>query len=257
MMLFILTGGATFAFPQSPNDNIGKSGKSLSGTKQPDRFAASPESGAVGTGVCNRNGNGRMHRFSRSKNQVNDNFSNTAETLSTKEIHALNVMREEELLAHDVYTLFHGLYQMPVFKNISEAETRHAEAVKQLMLKYNLDDPAANHVAGKFTNPDMQALYNSLALKGKSSLVEALVAGATVEDMDLNDLHNHIANDVENQDIMLVFGNLEKGSRNHLRAFNKHLAGRGINYAPKYISQEYYNQIIMAPHESGPASFTN
>ena len=173
------------------------------------------------------------------------------EPLSTTEISSLNQMREEELLAHDVYVALYTLYKMPVFNNISKAETQHADAIKTLLLKYSLPDPALNHVAGVFVNADLQALYASLVAQGKASLNEGLTVGATIEDLDINDLHNHILNDVDNKDILFVYGNLEKGSRNHLRSFNALLKVRKVTYVPQFISMEYFNQIISTKHEIG------
>jgi len=139
-------------------------------------------------------------------------------------------MREEELLAHDVYVLFYTLYKIPVFNNISLAETQHAGAVKTLLLKYRLPEPALNHVSGVFVNSDLQALYTRLVAEGKGSLTAALSVGATIGDLDINDLHNHISADVDNQDILFVFSNLEKGSRNHLRSFYRLLIAKGLTY---------------------------
>jgi hypothetical protein len=182
-----------------------------------------------------------------------DNCINSlpAESLTQAEIDALTTMREEELLAHDVYVQLYALYHMPIFNNISQSETQHTLAVKTLLLKYNLPDPAQNHVSGMFVNTDLQALYTSLIAQGSGSLNAALTVGCTIEDLDINDLQNHITNDVDNQDILFVFGNLEKGSRNHLRSFYTLLKKRGITYVPQFISLEYFNQIITTPHETG------
>jgi hypothetical protein len=173
------------------------------------------------------------------------------EDLSAEEIEALTFMREEELLAKDVYVLFSSLYNIPIFTNISLSETQHALAVKRLLLRYNLPDPAENHVAGEFENQDLTTLYTSLTTLGSTSLVDALFVGATIEDMDINDLHTHIATDIDNLDILYVFGNLEKGSRNHMRSFYKHLKAKEVIYEPQYISQEYFDAIISSPHEAG------
>ncbi|MFZ4549736.1 MAG: DUF2202 domain-containing protein, partial [Bacteroidales bacterium] len=143
------------------------------------------------------------------------------EPLSAAEIDALTTMREEELLAKDVYVLMYSLYKVPVFNNISKSETQHTLAISTLLNKYGLTDPAINHVAGIFVNPDLQALYTSLVAQGNTSLISAFTVGATIEDLDINDLHTHIATDIDNQDILFVFGNLERGSRNHIRAFNR------------------------------------
>lgn len=173
------------------------------------------------------------------------------ESLSAAEIEALNTMREEELLAKDVYVLLYSVYKTPVFNNISKSETQHTLAVSALLQKYELSDPAKNHVAGVFVNPALQALYTSLVAKGSTSLISAFTVGATIEDLDINDLHTHITNDIDNQDILFVFGNLERGSRNHMRAFNRQLKAKGVTYTPQFISQEYLNEIIANTNETG------
>ena len=179
------------------------------------------------------------------------------ETLSAAEIEALNTVREEELLAKDVYVFLYSRYEIPIFNNISKSETQHALAVGTLLQKYNLPDPAENHVAGVFVNPELQALYTSLIAKGSTSLISAFTVGATIEDLDINDLHTHITTDIDNQDILFVFGNLERGSRNHMRAFNRQLKAKSVTYTPQFISQEYFDQIISASNETGKGACKN
>jgi hypothetical protein len=173
------------------------------------------------------------------------------EPLSEAEIDALNFMREEELLAKDVYVMLYSIYNVPVFNNISKSETQHAQAVGTLMVKYGLPDPALNHVAGVFVNADLQALYTSLVAQGSTTLISAFTVGATIEDLDIKDLQNQITTDIDNQDILFVFGNLERGSRNHMRAFNRQLTAQGVTYTPQFISQESFDQIISTPNETG------
>ncbi|MBP6978170.1 MAG: DUF2202 domain-containing protein [Bacteroidales bacterium] len=184
-----------------------------------------------------------------SANNCIDNFP--VEDLSEEEVQALMHMREEELLAKDVYTFAYGLYPIPVFNNISKSETQHTGMVKLLIEKYELDDPGEGHQAGVFVNPELQELYNELTDLADNSLIEALTAGATFEDLDIFDLKNLLENVVDNQDIAFVFGNLERGSRNHMRAFYRNLVFRGADYTPQYISQEYFDEIIGSGHEPG------
>ncbi len=174
-----------------------------------------------------------------------------AEPLSESEINALNTMREEELLARDVYMSMASLYTLPVFANIAQSEDQHTNAIKTLITKYNLVDIAADHVPGTFVNPDIQALYTTLVGQGSQSLNNGLIVGATIEDMDIADLEDHIATDIDNADILYVFNELEKGSRNHLRSFYSILVKRGITYTPQYITPEYFAQIVGSPHETG------
>jgi hypothetical protein len=259
--------GGVFAFSQCTKESINDGAQSQSDTKSFSQGNISQTGNGNGTGVCTGNGygsgngngnnNGQGNRGPGSEYLFSCISSLPVETLSTSEISALKTMREEELMAHDVYIMLYSLYKIPVFNNISQAETKHAEAVKTLLLKYSLPDPALNHVAGVYVNPDLQALYTSLVAQGTTSLIAALTVGATIEDLDINDLHNHIATDVDNQDILFVFGNLEKGSRNHLRSFYKLLTAKGITYSPQYISVEYFNQIITTPQETGPVVCPN
>jgi hypothetical protein len=173
------------------------------------------------------------------------------ETLSPDEIAALSFLREEEYLAHDVYLAMSQLYTKPIFSNIKNSELRHTEAIKALINKYNLTDPAANHVAGVFTNQTLQGLYNTLVAQGSTSLLDALKVGATIEDLDIVDLKNQLLL-VDNQDIISVFNNLMRGSRNHLRSFYANIQYQGGTYTPQYLTLEEFTAIIEGKHEAGP-----
>ncbi len=49
----------------------------------------------------------------------------------------------------------------------------------------------------------------------------------------------------------MVFENLLKGSRNHLRAFNRQLTMQGASYEPQFIDQPTFEEIINTPLEQG------
>ena len=173
------------------------------------------------------------------------------ETLSTDETNALLYMREEEYMAHDVYLTLSQLNTKPIFRNITRSEQRHTDAIKALILKYNLVDPAATHVTGVFTYPALQSLYTSLVSQGSASLLNGLIVGATIEDLDIMDLKTHLLT-VDNQDITAVFNNLMRGSRNHLRSFYANILFVGGTYTPQYLSQDDFNAIVTSKHEIGP-----
>ena len=107
--------------------------------------------------------------------QKTTNYQNTKgcqkdlpkEELSQEEISSLKKMREEEMLAYDVYTALSEEYSMPVFRNISGAEERHTNAIKGLIEKYDLEDPAAAHKPGKFQDSQLQEAYNKLMEQGQ------------------------------------------------------------------------------------------
>ena len=68
----------------------------------------------------------------------------------------------------------------------------------------------------------MQTLYDTLVEQGKYSLLDALMVGATIEDLDIKDLQE-FSSQIDNEDILLVYSNLERGSRNHMRSFIKNI----------------------------------
>lgn len=58
--------------------------------------------------------------------------------------------------------------------------------------------------------------------QGSQSLADALKVGVAIEEIDILDLQTRLAQ-TDNADIELVYGNLLKGSHNHLRAFTSTL----------------------------------
>ena len=159
-------------------------------------------------------------------------------------------MREEEKLAHDVYVTLFEKWGLPIFQNISQSEQTQTQAVKALLDRYGLTDPAASTV-GVFTNPDLQALYMDLVARGSGSLAEALKVGAAIEEIDILDLQEHLAQ-TDNADIQQVFNNLLQGSRNHLRSFATTLSTQtDETYQPQYLSAEAYQSIVGSASETG------
>jgi hypothetical protein len=169
--------------------------------------------------------------------------------LNQSESEGILYMREEEKLARDAYWSFGDRYGLPVFDNIADAEETHMNSVKVLMDKYDLEDPILK--AGKFANHDLQALYDDLVEQGNSSVEEALRVGAVIEETDIQDLLDRLA-ETDNEDIKMVYESLMRGSRNHLRAFVNNLERRGIEYSPEVLSQEEFDQIVGTPIERGP-----
>jgi hypothetical protein len=126
--------------------------------------------------------------------------------LSQEEIDNLLHMRGEEKLARDVYLTLSETWQLPVFGNIASSEQRHCNAVKALLSKYNLDDPYVDDTVGVFVDATFTDLYNELVATGRTSLIDALTVGAIIEDLDLVDLENALAQ-TDNLDIQFVDSN--------------------------------------------------
>ncbi|WP_372776579.1 DUF2202 domain-containing protein [Mangrovibacterium sp.] len=158
-------------------------------------------------------------------------------------------MREEEKMAHDLYTEFYKQYEMRIFSNISQSESTHMNAMLMLLETYEMKDPASDQT-GVFNNSGLQAVYNRLLADGKLSLVDALKSGAYVEELDILDLEKQLEM-VSNEQIKQVYSNLLRASRNHLRAFTRVLANKGVDYKPVLMTTEHFSEIIESEQESG------
>lgn len=142
--------------------------------------------------------------------------------LSSMEKDGLIYMRLEEKLARDVYLTLGKTYTQKMFINIPKSEQRHMDAVKALLDKYEIADPITDNEIGAFTNADFKKLFEDLVTKGQKSFKDAMLVGKEIEEMDIKDLVEKIAQ-TDNPDIKSVYENLKHGSENHLRAFTKHL----------------------------------
>lgn len=136
---------------------------------------------------------------------------------------ALLYMREEEKLARDVYTALYDRWGLTIFYNIALSEQTHMDAIKSLLTRYKLTDPAQD--PGVFTNTDIQALYNALIAQGAgedATVVDALQVGVIIENTDIYDLVAALRVTVH-KDTKRVFENLMAASNNHLDAFKSNL----------------------------------
>lgn len=174
--------------------------------------------------------------------------NNPVNSLDEATAQDLRFVREEEKLARDVYLYSFDKYQLQIFKNISESEQTHMDAVLGQLEKYNVSDPVSDNARGVFENSTLQELYNELTAKSDLSLIEALKVGALIEDLDIFDIESILQRTSENS-IINVYNNLTCGSRNHLRSFISELKANGGDYNNQYISEEYYNEIISSDNE--------
>lgn len=128
---------------------------------------------------------------------------------------------EEEKLAHDVYTTLAAKWGGNTFTNILASETNHQSMVLGLLNSYGIADPRSSQV-GVFTNPDLQALYNTLITQGMTSQTEAYKVGVLIEETDIADLTKAMASTTD-ATILSTLQKLTDASKSHLAAFQKQL----------------------------------
>lgn len=192
-----------------------------------------------------------------SDSQKNDDltFSDNTEEASLKNSAVLSVptltdvdsmgiifMREEEKLARDAYLSLYAKYEHQIFDNISQSEQVHTDAILKLLNYYELQDPFID-IIGEFADPSLDALFDELMTLGAINLDSALVVGALIEETDIEDIAI-LAGATGVPNIMQVYENLLSGSENHLRAFVRDLNNRGIDYQPRILTTDQFNDII-------------
>ena len=169
--------------------------------------------------------------------------------LSESELASLLKMKEEEKLARDVYSVLYQKWGSQIFSSITAAESNHSNAIVLLLTNYGATDISIGEV-GVFTDSEVQKLYNELIANATLTIEAAYKTGALIEEMDIKDLNASLSG-TTNENINMVFDNLLKGSRNHLRAFNLQLTTLGVVYSPVFISQAEYDLIVNSAMEKG------
>jgi len=172
-------------------------------------------------------------------------------SLSSQVAADLTFIRQEEKLARDVYLALGEKWGLPIFSNITQSEQQHMDVMLTLLNRYGVTDPVAGAARGVFVDPFLQQLYAQLVARGQQSLIEALKVGADIEDLDIVDIQTRLGS-TPPADVITVYQNLMKASRNHLRSFVGQLTNRGATYTPTYLTLEQYQAIISTPKERGP-----
>lgn len=171
--------------------------------------------------------------------------------LSVQEAESLNLMRQSQRLAEDVLAI--GAFawpQQPLLASARISEATHADAIKALLVRYNLPDPAPEFRPGVFPSFALQAFYNRLAAASGTSAADALRAAAEIQEREILDITVQ-SDSIDNPDILRVYDGLLVASRNHLRSFASALAQLGAAYQPQHLAPAEFGAIVNSPLEAG------
>ncbi|HFD12141.1 MAG TPA: DUF2202 domain-containing protein [Crenotrichaceae bacterium] len=186
------------------------------------------------------------------KKQVDQSVTTTEvnQTINDDDTAMLIYIREEEKVARDVYLTLAEIWDTQIFTNIATAEQKHMDAVARLLEQFSIDDPVVDDSISAFTNPELAGMYNDLVSQGEQSLMDALYAGALIEEVDILDLQDFIDNS-DQAEIINVYESLMRGSRNHLRAFVGQIESYGIVYEAQRMNQQDVDTIVDSAMERG------
>ena len=172
----------------------------------------------------------------------------TAE-LSDAEKAGILYMIEEEQMARDLYNAMYAKYGLQPFSRIAQSEQMHITAVQQLVTRYDLQAPAL--VVGKYSDPAIQQMYDTLLAQGNKSLTDALNMAGLVEETDISDLRARMSA-ADNADVQFVYGNLLRASQNHLRAYaNNYAQQSGSPYKAQLLTADEVTQLLTQPQGRG------
>jgi len=106
--------------------------------------------------------------------------------------------------------------------HIHNADVMHEKSVANVMKHYNIPLAIRGNEVGKFTNPELQKLYDEFMAKGKKSLKNVLEVGIMIEVTDVEDLDKALSK-ATSADVITMLKFLRQGSYNYYNAFNKTL----------------------------------
>ena len=94
-------------------------------------------------------------------------------------------------------------------------------------------------------------VVNALVQAGKASDVdEATVNIGSGREISILDLREYRA-ETDDKDLQMVYENLLRASRNHLRIFAAQLQDRGETYERAHLGQNLFDEIVSTPPEAG------
>jgi len=115
-----------------------------------------------------------------------------------------------------------GLRQL---QNIPRAESRHFQTL-QNYAQQTYPSLKTGTLERDFMHPETQALYEQLVQEGKARPQAALNVGVKIEELDIRDLDEALANSPE-ATLRTIYKNLRAGSEKHLAAFSAKQGGGG------------------------------
>ncbi|HPA97112.1 MAG TPA: DUF2202 domain-containing protein [Methanothrix sp.] len=163
--------------------------------------------------------------------------------LTAREKDGLLFIWEEEKAARDLYN---GLYEknnMTIFLDLVRSESSHMDQARAVMEKHGLAVPPDE--PGIFQNQTLQEMHDQLLAEGLQSDQDALTVAAVFEEISIVDLEKELSAS-QAEDVRTVYEGLLAGSRKHLRSYVSDLEGQGIEYQPRYLEAEQFQEIVKS-----------
>ncbi|MET0410380.1 MAG: DUF2202 domain-containing protein [Polyangiaceae bacterium] len=150
---------------------------------------------------------------------------------------------QQEKLARDFYSSLSETWRLDVFHTTSGSEDIHADALRTLLGRYKLPDPAYGLARGEFNRVDLTERYDDLIARGRFSAVEALKAAASVEELEIEDISERLPR-VQSPELSNVLESVVASDKHHLRSLVVALRRLGHTYSPTRLPREQFDLIL-------------
>ena len=177
-------------------------------------------------------------------NKAEDPITTDTSVFTDTQLENLHFMQEEEKLARDVYIALYDQWADHPYSNISYSEQTHMDAIQDVLDQYEITSLMHTDTA-VFNNGALQALYDSLVAVGNTDQQLAIMIGAEIEEIDILDLENALANEFTEGVVYDTYNNLLSASKKHLAAYTKYMENHlDTFYTPRHMTQEVYEQYL-------------
>lgn len=172
----------------------------------------------------------------------------TPQPLGEDERRDLLQIQGRRKLARDLYAELAKRWSAPALVRVGAAEEAHLDAIDALIEHYGLAGPAARHADGQFGDPQTPALHAQLIDMGRRSEMAASQIGMLVEELGLRDLAAARSR-TRQPEIVAVYDDLMRSSRNHMRAFFRQMQRFEGEYVPQYLTLTDFEAIVWTQPE--------
>ncbi len=163
--------------------------------------------------------------------------------LTAREKDGLLFIWEEERVARDLYASLYEKNNLTIFLDLVRSESSHMDQARAVMEKHGLAVPPDE--PGIFQNQTLQEMHDQLLAEGLQSDQDALTVAAVFEEISIVDLEKELSAS-QPDDVRTVYEGLLAGSRKHLRSYVSDLKDQGIEYQPRYLEGEEFQEIVKS-----------
>jgi len=164
-------------------------------------------------------------------------------------------LHDQEKLALDLNWTFSWKWDEPIFLSLGASERRHMDELYALMEVYGLEPLVNTRSEAVYGADDHEKAWNQLHTRGSTSLLEAYLATAYVEEWNITEIRAIISS-ADEQSLIDTLSRLLAGAEKHLRMLVSHVNGLGHDYQAQMLSQSDVDNICSGVEPYTGTDFT-